>query len=161
MTSDRSVATVVTVSDRSAAGQREDRSGPLAASLLHEAGWAAEVVVVPDERERIAEAILAAAQRGDDLVVTTGGTGLAPRDVTPEATAPLLGRTLPGLAERIRAVGAEKLPHAMLSRGLAGVVGRTLVVNLAGSPGAVTDGVPVILTVASHVADQLEAGDHP
>ncbi|MCP3424576.1 MogA/MoaB family molybdenum cofactor biosynthesis protein [Rothia sp. AR01] len=160
MTSDRRVATVVTVSDRSAVGERPDRSGPLAASLLHEAGWAADVVVVPDERESIAEAIRTAAQRGDGLVVTTGGTGLSPRDVTPEATAPLLTRELPGVAERIRAVGVEQLPQAMLSRGLAGVVGRTLVVNLAGSPGAVSDGVPVLLAVASHVIDQLDGGDH-
>ncbi len=161
MTSDRRAATVVTVSDRSALGQREDRSGPLAASLLHDAGWSAHVVVVPDEREQIADAILAAVKRGDGLVVTTGGTGLTPRDVTPEATEPLLERGLPGLAERIRAAGVDQLPHAMLSRGLAGVAGRTLVVNLAGSPGAVTDGIPVILTVASHVAEQLEGGGHP
>lgn len=156
----RRTATVVTVSDRSFSGAREDRSGPLAVSLLHDAGWSADVVVVPDEPERIADAIRAAAARGDSLVVTTGGTGLGPRDVTPEATEPLLDRTVPGIAERIRTVGVEKLPQAMLSRGLAGIVGHSLVVNLAGSPGAVTDGVPVILTVAGHVADQLRGGDH-
>jgi molybdenum cofactor synthesis domain-containing protein len=150
----------VTVSDRSAAGLREDRSGPLAAELLADAGWSAQVLVVPDERERIADAILAAARRGDALVVTTGGTGLGPRDVTPEATEPLLERSVPGIAERIRAVGVEQLPQAMLSRGLAGIVGNSLVVNLAGSPGAVADGIPVILAVAAHVADQLKGGDH-
>ena len=155
------MATVVTVSDRSAAGVRDDRSGPLAAELLREAGWEAEVVVVPDEREEIAAQILAAASRGDALLVTTGGTGLSPRDVTPEATAPLLERELPGIAESIRAAGVAKVPAAMLSRGLAGIVEKTLVVNLAGSPGAVKDGIPVILTVASHVADQLDGGDHP
>jgi molybdenum cofactor synthesis domain-containing protein len=160
MTAIRRTATVVTVSDRSAAGVREDRSGPLAAELLSDAGWSAQVVVVPDEREEIGEAILAAARRGDPLVVTTGGTGLGPRDVTPEATAVLLERTVPGLAEQIRSVGVRKLPQAMLSRGLAGIVGKSLVVNLAGSPGAVADGLPVILTVASHVADQLNGGDH-
>jgi len=161
MTAPRRTASIVTVSDRSAAGRREDRSGPLAASLLHDAGWSADVVVVPDEREEIAAAILTAAGRGVGIVVTTGGTGLSPRDVTPEATAPLLDREVPGIAERIRAVGAEKLPQAMLSRGLAGIVDKTLVVNLAGSLGAVKDGIPVILTVASHVAEQLEGGDHP
>lgn len=118
------------------------------------------MVVVPDEVERIADAIRAAAQRGDALVVTTGGTGLAQRDVTPEATEPLLTRRIPGIAEQIRAAGVAKLPQAMLSRGLAGIVGSSLVVNLAGSPGAVKDGIPVILTVAHHVADQLAGGDH-
>jgi molybdenum cofactor synthesis domain-containing protein len=160
MTSTPGTATVVTVSDRSAAGVREDRSGPLGARLLKDAGWAARVVVVPDDRGEIAAAILASVERGDALVVTTGGTGAAPRDVTPEATAPLLERDLPGIAERIRAVGVEQLPQAMLSRGVAGIVGQSLVVNLAGSPGAVADGIPVILAVATHVADQLGGGDH-
>lgn len=153
-------ATVVTVSDRSAAGEREDVSGPLAVSLLHDAGFSADVVVVPDDRERIAATLVAAARCGDHLVVTTGGTGVGPRDVTPEATGSLVDREVPGLAERIRAVGAEHLPQAMLSRGRAGIVGSTLVVNLAGSPGAVREGIPVILSVVSHVVDQLAGRDH-
>lgn len=156
----RLTATVVTVSDRSFAGEREDRSGPRAVALLAEAGWEAVCVVVPDEPEAIAAAILAACEAGRRLVLTTGGTGVAPRDVTPEATAPLLERELPGLAERIRAVGSDSIPTAVLSRGLAGLRSKTLVVNLAGSPGAVSDGVPVVLSVARHIAEQLEGGDH-
>ncbi|UEJ83007.1 MogA/MoaB family molybdenum cofactor biosynthesis protein [Brachybacterium halotolerans subsp. kimchii] len=156
---DRS-ATMITVSDRSAEGTREDLSGPLGTRLLEEAGWEVEGVVVPDDRDAIAGAILAAVDAGVALVVTTGGTGLGPRDVTPEATGPLLDRRIPGIAERLRAVVADRLPASMLSRGLAGLRGRTLVVNLAGSPGAVQDGMPVILSVAAHVADQVRGGDH-
>jgi molybdenum cofactor synthesis domain-containing protein len=156
---DRS-ATMITVSDRSAEGTREDLSGPLGVRLLEEAGWGVVSVVVPDDREEIATAILAAVDGGAALVVTTGGTGLGPRDVTPEATAPLLDREVPGIAERLRAVVADRLPASMLSRGLSGLRGRTLVVNLAGSPGAVEDGMPVILSVAAHVADQVRGADH-
>lgn len=153
-------ASVITVSDRASAGQREDRSGPLAAELLRDAGWTADVRVVSDGIDTVSDSIRSAIDAGSRLVVTTGGTGVAPRDVTPQATAPLLRFELPGIAEQIRRVGAEKLPAALLSRGLAGVVGTALVVNLAGSTGAVRDGVPVILSVAEHVLSQLDGGDH-
>ncbi|GAB3613272.1 hypothetical protein GCM10027415_16120 [Humibacter ginsengisoli] len=153
-------AAVITVSDRAAVGTRVDESGPLAAALLADAGWHAEVRVVPDELDAIAGSIRSAIAGGAQLVVTTGGTGLAPRDVTPEATTPLLDRALPGIAEELRRVGSAALPNALLSRGVAGVRENALVVNLAGSPGAVRDGIPVVLSVAAHVVQQLSGGEH-
>lgn len=153
-------ATVITVSDRCAAGTAVDRSGPLTVEQLTAAGWSADIIIVPDDVDVIADAIGAAVDDGRRLVVTTGGTGIGPRDVTPEATTPLLDRMLPGIADSIRAVGVAKLPQAMLSRGVAGVVRGSLVVNLAGSTGAVRDGVPVILQIAEHVISQLDGGDH-
>ncbi|WP_341974995.1 MogA/MoaB family molybdenum cofactor biosynthesis protein [Microbacterium sp. LWO13-1.2] len=160
MTSSALSAAVITVSDRSAAGLREDVSGPLAAELLAADGWSATVRVVPDEVEAIAGAVRQVVTLGARLVVTTGGTGLSPRDVTPEAMTGLLQREIPGIAEEIRRVGTAGFPQAMLSRGRAGIVDGALVVNLAGSPGAVRDGVPVVLQVAAHVAAQLDGGDH-
>jgi molybdenum cofactor synthesis domain-containing protein len=156
-------ATVVTVSDRSAAGQRPDRSGPLAAELLAALGFdVAEVVVVPDEVADIEAALLAAIRAGADLVVTTGGTGIAPRDVTPDATARVVERPVPGIAEAIRAWSREAVPASALSRGIAGVSGRTLIVNLPGSPGGVRDGLAVLGGVVGHALAQLHgAGDHP
>jgi len=153
-------ATVITVSDRSFAGEREDVSGPLAAELLGAAGWSAEVIVVPDDRDAIASLIVEVVEAGSDLIVTTGGTGVGPRDVTPEATEPLLTRMLPGVAEEIRRVGVASLPQAMLSRGVAGMRRGACVVNLAGSTGAVRDGVPVVLQVAEHAVAQAAGGDH-
>ncbi|SEB88347.1 molybdenum cofactor synthesis domain-containing protein [Paramicrobacterium humi] len=153
-------AAVITVSDRAAAGTYADASGPLAAELLGAAGWTTSVTVVPDEQDAIAGGIRSAIDAGARLVVTTGGTGIGARDVTPEATAPLLRLRLPGIAEQIRRVGAEKLPQALLSRGIAGICGDALIVNLAGSPGAVRDGIPVVLGVAAHVVAQLDGGDH-
>jgi molybdenum cofactor synthesis domain-containing protein len=155
-------AQVVTVSDRSAAGEREDSSGPLLARLLAGLGFrVAEVVVVPDEVDAVQRALRAAVDAAYDLVVTTGGTGLSPRDVTPEATRPLLEREAPGLAEAVRRQGQDAVPTAVLSRGLAGAVGRTLVVNLAGSSGAVRDGVGVLAPVVGHAVAQLRGGgDH-
>ena len=155
-------ASVVTVSDRAAVGAYEDRSGPLLAGGLAELGFAVDgPVVVPDDRERIVAALRAALAGGADLVVTTGGTGLSPRDVTPEATAEVLDRDVPGLAEALRAAGRDKVPTAVLSRGLAGTVGRALVVNLPGSTGGVRDGLGVLGSVVGHALDQLRGGDHP
>lgn len=154
---------VITVSDRAAAGTREDTSGPLAAELLAAAGVAADVVVVPDEVEAITGAIQAALDGGARVIVTTGGTGVGPRDVTPEATAPLLARALPGVAEAIRARGAEHQPAAVLSRGLAGVTAGprpALVVNAPGSPDGVRDALTVLAGLVPHVLDQLGGGDH-
>ncbi|MCF8603937.1 MogA/MoaB family molybdenum cofactor biosynthesis protein [Gordonia sp. HY442] len=153
-------ATVITVSDRCSSGAAVDRSGPLVVEQLADAGWDTDVTVVPDEVSDITGAIRTAVDAGSRLVVTTGGTGIAARDVTPEATSTILERELPGIADAVRAVGVASLPQAMLSRGVAGVVGQSLVVNLAGSTGAVRDGVPVILQIADHVVSQLDGGDH-
>jgi molybdopterin adenylyltransferase len=148
---------VLTVSDGVSDGTREDTSGALLAELL--AGEGFEVVrrVVPDERDAIADAIAELAEEAA-VVLTTGGTGLAPRDVTPEATAEVLDRAAPGIAEAIRADSIAKTPHALLSRGIAGVRGSTLVVNLPGSSGGCRDGFAV-LRPALHHALELLAGE--
>lgn len=154
-------AQVITVSDRSAGGEREDTSGPLLAGLLRELGLeVGEPVVVPDEIDLVAAALRVAAA-SYDLVVTTGGTGLSPRDVTPEATRPLLDREIPGIAEALRSRSADRVPTSVLSRGLVGTIGRTLVVNLPGSTGGVRDGVAVLAPVLEHALAQLRGGgDH-
>ena len=153
---------VVTVSDRSARGEREDRSGPAIAEAAEADG--ARVVrreVVPDDPDGLSALIAAICDADDapDLVVTTGGTGLGPRDRTPEATAAACERLVPGIAETLRARSLAVTPHAMLSRAVAGVRGRTLVVNLPGSPGGARDGWAVIAPIAAHAAAQLRGGD--
>jgi molybdenum cofactor synthesis domain-containing protein len=153
-------AAVVTVSDRSHGGLRHDSSGPLLASLLAELGFeVSDVVVVPDEVPRIAEAVREAAA-SHDLVVTTGGTGLAPRDVTPDAVRPLLDREVPGLAEALRLENRSAVPTTILSRAVAGTIRATLVVTLPGSTGGVRDGVAVLAPVVGHAVTQLRGGDH-
>jgi molybdenum cofactor biosynthesis protein B len=154
-------ALVVTVSDRSSRGERPDTSGPVLAGLLREMGLAVEEpVVVPDDVDALQQ-VLRAAATSYDLVVTTGGTGLSPRDVTPEATAPLLDRRVPGLAEALRQRGSALVPTAVLSRGLAGTIGTALVVNLPGSTGGVRDGAAVLAPVVLHALEQLAGGgDH-
>ena len=143
-------ARVITVSDRCHAGTAEDLSGPLAARLLAEHGVSASVHIIPDDIDAIRAAITSAAASGARLVFTTGGTGLAPRDVTPESTEPL---------------GEENTASAVLSRGLVGVTARSdagaLVVNAPGSRGGVTDAVAVIGPLVAHILDQLAGGDHP
>ena len=155
---------VITVSDRCARGEAEDLSGPLAARLLADAGVRAEVVVVPDGAESVRGALRAALAGGARVVLTTGGTGISPRDLTPEGTREVLARELPGLAEAIRARGAATVPAAVLSRGLAGIAagrdGEVLVVNAPGSPGAVRDALAVLGPLLPHVLDQLAGGDH-
>jgi molybdenum cofactor synthesis domain-containing protein len=155
-------ARVVTVSDRAHAGTYADRSGPLLTSALVDLGFVVDdVVVVPDDADLIEAALLDAVAAGVALAVTTGGTGLAPRDVTPEATRRVLEREVPGLAEAIRAAGRDAVPTAALSRGLAGTRGRTLVVNLPGSTGGVRDGVAVLAPVVGHAIAQIRGGgDH-
>ena len=154
-------ARVITVSDRSHTGDRHDTSGPLLSDLLAELGLAvAEVVVVPDEVEIIEIALRAAIGDGVDLVATTGGTGLSPRDVTPEATRRVIDREVPGLAEALRQYRRDELPTTILSRAVAGLAGSTLVVNLPGSPGGVKDGVAVLAPVIGHAISQLRGGDH-
>ncbi len=156
-----SMAMVVTVSDRSSAGRRPDESGPLLAGLVSGLGFVVDgPVVVPDDEPAISDALGRAVARHYDLVVTTGGTGIAPRDVTPEATRRVIEREVPGLAELIRAKGGESVATAWLSRGIAGTAGSTLIVNLAGSPGAVRDGMAVLGPLIGHAVSQLRGGNH-
>ena len=144
-------AAVVTVSDGVHAGTREDASGDLLEELLHEeGGFETERVVVPDDADEIANAIVSLADSGALLLLTTGGTGFAPRDVTPEATRKVIDREAPGVAEAIRADALARTPHGLLSRGVAGLRGATLVVNLPGSPGGCRDGFAVLRPALRH-----------
>ncbi len=154
---------VLTVSDGVAAGTRADTAGDAASAWVERCGWTlVERAVVPDETREIAPRLASWADSGRvDLILTLGGTGLGPRDVTPEATASIIERGAPGIPEALRAAGLKDTPHAMLSRGTAGVRGRTLIVNLPGSRKAVLEGLEVLEKVVPHAVDVLAGrGDH-
>jgi molybdenum cofactor synthesis domain-containing protein len=154
-------ATVVTASNRAASGVYEDTGGPLIVAALEELGFAVTGPVVVPDGDPVAEAIRTAVDGGARVVLTTGGTGLTPTDLTPEATRPLLDREVPGIAEAIRAYGtAHEVPTAALSRGLAGVAGDALVVNLPGSRGGVKDGLAVVVPLLVHAVQQIVGSDH-
>jgi molybdenum cofactor synthesis domain-containing protein len=153
-------AVVVVASNRAAAGVYADTSGPILVDGLRELGFdVADPVVVPDGPP-VEAALREAVAGGADVVLTSGGTGVTPTDATPEMTRRVLDYEVPGIAEAIRAAGAAKVPAAILSRGLAGVAGRTLVVNLPGSRGGAKDGLAVLGPVLKHAVDQLRGGDH-
>jgi molybdenum cofactor synthesis domain-containing protein len=154
-------AMAVTVSNRAAAGVYPDKSGPVLVEMLEDLGCQVDGPVVIPDGEPVAELLREAVAASYDVVVTSGGTGLTPTDRTPEMTRKVIEREVPGIAETIRAESRDQVPTAILSRGLAGLAGRTLIVNLPGSTGGVRDGMTVLGRVLAHAVDQIGGGDHP
>ena len=154
-------ALAITASNRASAGVYEDRGGPLIVAALRDLGFAVDGPRVVPDGEPVARTLREAVADSYDLVITTGGTGISPTDRTPEVTRAVLDYEIPGIPEAIRAYGREKVPTAALSRGVAGVAGRTLVVNLPGSTGGVKDGLAVLAPILTHAVDQIRGGDHP
>ncbi len=152
---------ILTVSDRSARGERPDLSGPALVEQVTAQGWKAErTAIIADDLIALRETLSAWADEGEvDVILTTGGTGFAPRDVTPEATRQVIEREAPGLAEAMRSGSLKVTPHAMLSRGLAGIRGKVLIINLPGSPKAAVENLRVVLPVLPHAVELLH--DHP
>jgi len=148
---------ILTVSDRSSRGERPDLGGPALADFVRARGWSASLLdVVADDRAQIASTLTSWCARGDlDVILTTGGTGFAPRDVTPEATRDVIEREAPGLAEAIRAASLKVTPHAMLSRAVAGLHGRTLILNLPGSPKGAVESLQTVADVLEHAVQLL------
>lgn len=154
-------AVVVTASNRASKGVYHDTSGEILFAGLTDLGYeVSPVIIVEDNIDQIQNALKNALSKKIDLIVTTGGTGISPTDVTPEATLPLIEKLIPGISEAMRAYSREKVPTADLSRGVAGVTGKSLIINLPGSPGAVRDGLEIIQRLASHIFDQLAGKDH-
>src|SRR5262245_13416606 len=153
---------ILTISDRSARGERADESGRVLAETLNAQTYSVQVRrILPDEQDQIAAALRELCAEGFELVLTTGGTGFAPRDVTPEATRSVIEREAPGLAEAMRAAFVQRFPHTMLSRAVAGIRGRTLIVNLPGSPKAVRENLQVLLPALPHGIELLRGEDSP
>ena len=151
---------VITISTRASAGVYEDTAGPAVIEVLEAAGYTClDIVVVPDGREGVSAAIIAACDSAD-VVITSGGTGMHPKDTTPEATRDVIDREVPGIAQAIRAVSLDITPMAMLSRAVSGVRGSTLVINVPGSPKGARESVEVVTPILGHAVDQLASGDH-
>ncbi len=153
-------ARILTLSDKGSRGEREDTAGPEAAGMLKAAGFDVKGIdVLPDEKALIAEKLVEYA-KSTDLIITTGGTGLGPRDVTPEATREVIDREVPGIAEAMRAAGLAKTRRAMLTRGIAGARGRTLIINMPGSQKAVRESLEAVIDILSHAVEKLKgSGD--